>query len=260
MLAKALNGLLGTKAIKIETTKVLKSKCLDKDYCGILLKGKAPDSALKGVMKSLGTKYPSIQLASVDSSVLLLSNIDDHVDEFTKGVHRFVMFKKVSGGLQVANTTKGITDPGRLITSIVAFQGKDLKYPALSSFVDGVVDDSIQAKKIPSLPAVKTRTKKVEKQEREKRQRKIERKENERLKRQQGDFVKKVKEEQGKAEGEDKGKETPEQKAEREKRRRERMAEEAEKWNMMPDEEDDEDDPSDGDFEDEEEEDILDLD
>eukprot|EP00586_Coscinodiscus_wailesii_P000859 CAMPEP_0172490078 /NCGR_PEP_ID=MMETSP1066-20121228/20437_1 /TAXON_ID=671091 /ORGANISM="Coscinodiscus wailesii, Strain CCMP2513" /LENGTH=422 /DNA_ID=CAMNT_0013258383 /DNA_START=95 /DNA_END=1363 /DNA_ORIENTATION=- len=271
MLVKVLRGLLEPRATKLETTKALKSKCLDKEYCGLLLKGGTPEKYLKDAMQSLVIQYPHVQFASVDSSVLIVTNLEDHLEEYQKGIHRFVLFKKVSGSLDV-----NATDNSRLVTSVASFEGKGLTFSALSSFANGALNGSIGFKKIPSLPALKTRTKKMEEAERKKRQRRREAEERERLKK-MGDAEAKAKGEDGDSQqkeqtGYDDGRETPEEKAEREARRRKRMQEEAEKWNIQGEdegEEEDEDNNEDGEESDEEffdldgdedEEDVLDLD
>jgi len=99
MLVKALKNHLEPRTAKIENTKMLKQKCLNKDMCALFLKGGTPDKNVKEAMQNLIISYPKIQFASVDSSVLLLTNLHDYLEMFTKGKHRFLMLKKVSGGL-----------------------------------------------------------------------------------------------------------------------------------------------------------------
>lgn len=260
MLVKVLRGLLEPRAAKLETSKALKSKCLNKEYCGLLLKGDKPNKYLKEAMQTLVVQYPQIQFASMDSSVLLLTNLEDHVEEFQRGVHRFVLFKKVSGSLDV-----NATDNSRLVTSVAAFEGKGLSFSALSSFVNGALNGNISLKKMPALPAMKTRTKKMEEEQKRKRQRKKDQEERARLKKLEGETKKSETPPVQETKSED-GRETPEEKAEREARRRKRMEEDAAKWNIMGEEEDDEEDEGGEDDEedffdlDEDEEDVMDLD
>lgn len=267
MLVKALKNHLEPRTAKIENTKMLKQKCLNKDMCALFLKGGTPDKNVKEAMQNLIISYPKIQFASVDSSVLLLTNLHDYLEMFTKGKHRFLMLKKVSGGLDAIEpesekksededdseeSNKKSEPPkttGRLITSVASFDGKVMSQTTLTSFINGVVNGSIQTKKIPALPAVKTRTKKLEEQERQKRQRAHQRTQNKKSQEQQesssssGAFSDGSKEAR-KAERDKRRAEhmeennvkplTPEQLAERERQRRLRMEEEAAKWNIMP--------------------------
>ena len=117
MLARVLKGMLEPQTAKIESTKDLKSKCLNKNMCALLLKGGTPPQFLKDAFKNLLNTYPDVQFASVDSTTMLLTNLEEHLPVYNKGEHRFVVFKKMSGGI-------GEKD-GRLITSIVPFSSKE---------------------------------------------------------------------------------------------------------------------------------------
>mmetsp|Transcript_17373 Transcript_17373/g.25204 ORF Transcript_17373/g.25204 Transcript_17373/m.25204 type:complete len:452 (+) Transcript_17373:93-1448(+) len=263
MLTKVLKQLLEPHAAKIETTKDLKAKCLNKDVCGLLLKGGKPEPYVKDAVSNLLVKYPKVQFASVDSTVLYMSNLEEYLPEFKSGEHRFVVFKKVSGGLDAGtNETAG---SGRLITSIAPLQSNGVSFSSMSSLVNNAVKGSSSMKKIPSLPAVKTRTRKLEEAERKKRQRKMDQS-NRSSEKQQGSstggggaFSANDGSKEGRKMERDKRREehrkqnnvkpkTPEEIAEMERARRQRMEEEAAKWNIAP-----EDAPEEGDFVDDEE-------
>lgn len=314
MLNKALRSKLEPRTVKIENTKQLKTLCLNKDVCALFLKGGVPvDRRTKDAMADLITTRPDVVFASVDSSALLLTNLEDHLPMYSKGRHRFLTFRKVSGGLEAgddATTSDGDDDAaatssekrkrsGRLITSVANYAGNDYSYDALNAFVNGVRNGSVEAKKLSSLPVVKTRTKKLEEQERQKRARAQERERRKRegdaggsqQQQQSGRFEEGSKEarkedrdrrrrEHLANQGKQHRERTPEEIAEIERKRRQRMEEEAEKWNMKPDDAPDEGDPVDEDGEggsffeedgeddqdvgddgdDEDDEDVLDLD
>jgi len=113
MLAKGLRSKLVPHADKIETTQDLRTKCLDKDICGLLLKGttKAP-TYLKDAMQNLLKEFPNVSFASVDASVLYVKNLEEFLPELKDGQPRFVVFKKLSGSLEKGGD--------RLITSIAS--------------------------------------------------------------------------------------------------------------------------------------------
>ena len=265
MLVKALKYQLEPRTAKIENTKMLKEKCLNQDMCALFLKGGSPDKNVKETIQNLIISYPKIQFASIDASVLLLTNLEEHLPMFKKGQHQFIIFKKLSGGIEVVNEPKDDGEDGekgdksdkktdkksgRLITSVAAFEGKSISMSSLSTFVNGVVNGNIQPKKIPSLPVVKTRTKKLEEKERQKRERAQQRernKKNQKQNEQQASnaYFDERSKEARKAERDRRRAEhnkeknvkplTPEEIAERERKRRLRMEEEAAKWNMVPD-------------------------
>ena len=61
MLVKALKNLLVPKAEKIETTQDLRTKCLDKEVCGLLLKGaKTSPNYVKDAMSKLLVEFPKV--------------------------------------------------------------------------------------------------------------------------------------------------------------------------------------------------------
>ena len=289
MLTKLLKLMLEPHAAKIENTKDLKSKCLNKDMCGLLLKGGQPQPFVKDAVKNLLNKYPNIDFASVDSTVLLLTNLEEFLPEFNKGEHRFVLFKKVSGGLDAAKDDKEAQ--GRLITSILPLENESLSFGSMSNVINAARNGSGKMKKLSALPQVKTRSKKLEEQERKKRERtqKKSQEKNDGGKQQHtpgGSFTINDGSKEGrKAERERRREEhrksnpnyrekTPEEIAEIERKRRQRMEEEAKKWNIAPEDAPPEGDPIDesneyimGDSDDEEdavldddEDEILDLD
>ena len=242
MLIKLLRLKLVPHAKKIETTQDLRAKCLDKDVCGLLLKGenKAP-KYLKDAMQNLVKEFPNVSFASVDTSVLYVLNLEEFLPELRDGQPRFVVFKKVSGSLEKGGA--------RLITSIAPLSTNGVSYGQMSNLVGGVVRGTTQTEKIPVLPTIKTRTKKLEDAERAKRERKSER--------QQPGAGSTPKDTPGGAfrdnDGSSDGRraerdrrraehhknnnvreKTPEEIAEMERQRRKRMEEEAAKWNMAP--------------------------
>ena len=195
------------------------------------------------------------------------------------------MFKKVSGGLAVGdNETKA---EGRLKTSILPLEDPGVSFGAMSTLVSDVLNGK-KMKNIPSLPNIKTRTKKLEESERQKRDRKKDqarRKVQEDQKPPQQTFTANDGSKEGRrlererrrqehnAQNDIKPK-TPEEIAEMERRRRQRMEEEAVKWNIgaedaseeesideewIDDGDEDEGDNPDND-DDEDDEDVLDLD
>jgi len=276
MLVKLLRQMLEPHAQKIENTKDLKVKCLNRDRCGLLLKGGKPEPYVKEAISNLLKKHPDVTFASVDSTVLLLSNLEEYLPEFVKGQHRFVVFEKVSGGLDVGGKDENETEDGgakkekesRLVTSILPLN-EGVSFNAMDRLVVGSKQGKAM-KKIPALPNVKTRTKKLEEAERKKRQRYQDRQ------RQQsssssssshqsgggptgGAFTandgskegRRLERERRRAEHmkqNDVKPKTPEEIAEMERRRRQRMAEEEAKWNIGA-----EDAPPEGDPVDEEE-------
>ena len=240
MLVKLLRAKLVPHAQKVETTQELRTKCLDKEICGLLLKGekKAP-KYLKDAMQNLLKEFPNVSFASVDASVLYVLNLEEFLPELKDGQPRFVVFKKVSG-----STEKG---GDRLITSIASLPSNGVSYGQMSNLVGGVVRGTTVTEKIPVLPSIKTRTKKLEQEERAKRERKS--------KRQQSGGTQKdtpggaFRDNDGSTDGRRAERDrrraehrkthkvrekTPEEIAEMERQRRLRMEEEAAKWNMAP--------------------------
>ena len=195
MLIKLLRSMLEPHAQKIENTRDLKNKCLNKDICGLLLKGGKPETYVKDAISNLLAKHPDVTFASVDSTVLLMNNLEEYLPEFQKGQHRFVLFRKVSGGLDVSSAGKEEKDEddeeegegeemkkkkkeddkkktGRLVTSILPLEDS-ISFGSINTLINKATTDKMR--KIPSLPTVKTRTKKLEEAERKKRQRFLER-------------------------------------------------------------------------------------
>lgn len=240
MLVKALRGLLEPKAAKIETTQDLRTKCLEKDICALLLKGtKQAPKFLKDAMTNLLNEHPKVDFAAIDSSVLYVRNLEEYLEEYDEGTQqpRFVVFKKVSGSSEAGKD--------RLITSIVPLN-EAVSYGTMSNLVASVVSGNVTPQKLSSLPVVKTRTKKLVQEERAKRQRKTQQQD-----RQQesasgagGAFQTNDGSKEGRrAERERRREEhrktnpnfkekTPEEIAEMERQRRIRMEEMAKEWNM----------------------------
>mmetsp|Transcript_15532 Transcript_15532/g.33874 ORF Transcript_15532/g.33874 Transcript_15532/m.33874 type:complete len:439 (-) Transcript_15532:125-1441(-) len=243
MLTKLLKQMLEPHAAKIEKTKELKEKCLNKEVCGLLLKGGKPEPYVKHAVANLLGKYPNVQFASVDSTVLFLTNLEEYLPEYEAGVHRFVVFKKVSGGISAGdNETKA---EGRLKTSILPLETAGVSFGSISTLVSDALNGK-QMKNIPALPNIKTRTKKLEESERQKRDRKKDqarRKAQEDQKPPQQTFTandgskdgRRLERERRRAEHNAANNikpKTPEEIAEMERSRRQRMEEEAAKWNI----------------------------
>lgn len=248
MLTKLLKGMLEPHAAKIENTKDLKSKCLNKPMCGLLLKGGKPEPYVKDAVSNLLGAYPDIQFASVDTTLLLLANLEEYLPEYESGQHRFVLFKKVSGGLEVGDKDKDAEGKGRLVTSILPLEDPSISYGAINALIKKAQSGSRKPTKLPMLPSIKTRTKKLEEAERKKRERIRGQKDKARKKKQAeqtppGMFAENDGSKEGrKAERERRRQEhlknsnikpkTPEEIAEMERKRRARMEEEAAKWNV----------------------------
>jgi len=275
-LTKFLKHMLEPHAVKIEKSKELKEKCLNKDVCALLLKGTTkPEPFVKHAMANLLGKFPSVQFAVVDTTLLFLTNLEEYLPEYVPGEHRFVVFKKVSGGLSESE--------GRLKTSIIPLEDS-LTFNSMSALVSDALKGK-KLKKIPALPNIKTRTKKLEEAERQKRDRQKDqarRKAQEDQKPPQQTFTandgskegRRLERERRRAEHNAQNNvkpKSPEEIAEIERKRRDRMEEESAKWKIegddgeegeTPFEEEAEDEGGDDMYEadDEEDEDVLDLD
>jgi hypothetical protein len=249
MLVQLLRGKLEVRAHKVETTQDLRNKCLDKDMCALLLKGakKAP-GYLKDAMNKLLKEYPNVSFASMDASVLYAKNLEEYLPELADGQPRFVVFKKVSGSLAASGT--------RLITSIAPLATNGVSYGSMSNLVASVVSETATMTKLSSLPLIKTRSKKIEKEEQAKRERKL----DQQRRKESGESPDATpggafSANDGSADGRRAEREkrrtehrkennvrekTPEEIKEMERQRRIRMTEEAERWNMAPDDAPDE--------------------
>jgi hypothetical protein len=253
MLVKLLKARLVPHAAKIETTQDLRTKCLDKDICALLLKGSSkPPVYLKDAMQNLLKEFPKVSFAAIDSSVLYVRNLEEFLPELANEQPRFVVFKKVSGSVSKEGT--------RLITSIAPLPTNGVSYGSMSNLLATVVTSKTTMQKIPVLPSVRTRTKKLEQEEQAKRDRKKNRTSGEGSSSDTpgGSF----RDNDGTAEGRKAERErrraehnkahkirerTPEEIAEMERQRRIRMEEEASKWNIAPDDAPDAGDPVEGD-------------
>jgi hypothetical protein len=289
MLTKALKNLLEPKAEKIETTQDLRSKCLDKDVCALMLKGsKVSPKYAKDAVQKLVVEYPKITFAAVDSSVLYVHGIEaEFLHELVPGMPRFIVFKKTSG-----TADKKKTDGGRLKTTAVALD-VDVAYGPMSNLVASVVSGTATMAKVSTTPTIKTRSKKLEKTENEKRQRRKNRESggsSSSSSDSEGAFHsgendgsatgRKAERDRRRAEHQKNNpnykEKTPEEIKEIEQKRRIRMEEEAKKWNIAPEDADpdggegageeylmedwDEDEEQDLDEDDEDGEDVMDLD
>mmetsp|Transcript_5272 Transcript_5272/g.11969 ORF Transcript_5272/g.11969 Transcript_5272/m.11969 type:complete len:440 (+) Transcript_5272:117-1436(+) len=287
MLTKLLKQMLEPHAAKIEKAKELKEKCLNKEVCALLLKGGKPEPYVKHAVANLLGKYPKVQFASVDSTVLFLTNLEEHLPEYVAGEHRFVVFKKLSGGLSAGdNETKA---EGRLKTSMLSLENPGVSFGDMNTLISDALNGK-KMKSLPSLPSIKTRTKKLEESERLKRDRKKDqarqKTKNDQKPPQQTFSANDGSKEGRKLERDRRRAEhnkdnnvkpkTPEEIAEIEKKRRERMEKESEKWNIgaeddseegesieeewVDDEDEDGNDYVDDDEEEEGDDDVLDLD
>ena len=254
MLAKALTNLLTPKAEKIETTQDLRTKCLDKPICGLLLKGsKQSPNYIKDAMSKLVTEHPAVTFGAIDSSNLYVKGLEaEYLDEFQQDKPRFVVFQKVSGSTSASSSSgekKDKKDTGRLKTSLVTLDDNvSVGYGPMSNLVANVVLKKANMQKVPALPTVKTRTKKLVEEERKKRQRRTEQKDRASSgSGGSGGAFSSSGENDGSAEGRRAERErrreehrrkhnvkpkTPEEIAEMERRRRQRMEEESAKWNV----------------------------
>jgi hypothetical protein len=251
MLMKFVKARVEQRSNKVETTQDLRSNCLDKPFCGLLLKGTTkPTSQLKNIMQTLLKEFGGsastipISFASMDSSVLYLKNLEsEYLPELTGTNPRFVVFKKLGGSLSD-------TKAGRLITSVAVFpsDSASMTPASISQFVQKVVNGEVETQKIPALPQVQTRTKKLVEEEKAKKERKSKREQDAKSGSSSSE------ENDGSRDGRRAERErrraehyaahnvkpkTPEEIAEMERQRRVRMAEEAEKWNIDNSEEGD---------------------
>jgi hypothetical protein len=279
MLVKALKNLLEPKAIAIQTTQDLRAKCLDTDICAVLLKGsKTSPSYVKDAMTKLIQEYSSsssslsrgkkrVTFGVVDTTVLYLKNVEEYLPEFVTGQPRFVIFQKVIASDDDKQKKKKSGGAGagadRLKTSISFLPTAGVSYGPMSNLLDSVLAQTATVQKISSLPTIKTRTKKLEQEERAKRDRKKksqEERNSQQQQQQQKDETKKnsgsgssnsgaFSANDGSAEGRRLERErrrvehlkqnpnykerTPEEIAEMERKRRQRMEEEAARWNIV---------------------------
>ena len=260
MLTKALKNLLEPRSEKIETTQDLRSKCLDKDVCALLLKGsKVSPKYVKDAITKLVVEYPAVTFAAIDTSVLYVKGLEaEFLSELIPGMPRFIVFKKTSG-----TTDKSKTESSRLKTTAIALD-VDVAYGPMSNLVASVVSgsNSNDMTKVSTTPTIKTRTKKLEKEENAKRQRRKNREDggSSSSSDSSGSSGGSNGENDGSAEGRKAERDrrraehrksnpnykekTPEEIKEMERQRRIRMEAEAEKWNMSP--EDGEDGDGDG--------------
>lgn len=249
MLTKVLRNLLERRAAKIETTQELRTKCLDKDICGLLLKGsKQAPSYVKSAMNKLLEEFPTVAFGFVDSTVEYVMNAEEFLPEYQDEQPRFVVFRKVSGGTGAADSKE------RLKTSLAALPTNGVAYGPMSNLVASVVQQTAVMTKVPVLPVIKTRTKKLEQEERNKRARKLEQQRRQAEGRSgrtttgsgDGSFSeandgsrdgRRAERERRRAEHmaqHNVKPKTPEEIAELERQRRIRMDEEAAKWNIAP--------------------------
>jgi hypothetical protein len=250
MLAKFLREKLEVGASRLETTQDLRSKCLDKDVCALLLKGqKDSPSYLKDAMKKLVAEFPNVSFAAVDANVLYVLNLEEHLPELSGGQPRFAVFKKLAGGVD--------SKSDRLKTSVAMLPTNGVGYGPMSNLLASVVNGSADMKKLTSLPVIQTRTKKLEEKERAKRNRQYQRSAgsgDQRSTTSGGAFHendgswdgRKAERDRRRAEhraNNNVREKTPEEIAEIERRRRLRMEEQAAKWNVAP-----EDLPPEGDY------------
>ena len=267
MLVKALKNLLTPKAEKIETTQDLRTKCLDKDICALLLKGsKQSPNYIKDAMEKLITEFPKVAFGAVDTSVLYVKGLEaEYLQEFTAGQARFAVFQKVSG-----TADKSKSDASRLKTSVASLDVSPA-YGPMSNLIGDVVSGKTAMQKVSTLPTIKTRTKKLEQEEQAKRQRRTEQQSrkssdtgsgtggggyfNEQTSNDGTADGRKAERERRRAEHRANNpnykEKTPEEIAEIERQRRARMEEEASKWNVAPDDAPDAGEPVGGDYMDE---------
>jgi hypothetical protein len=263
MLIKALKNLLTPKAEKIETTQDLRTKCLDRDICALLLKGaKTSPNYVKTAMDKLLVEYPKVAFAAVDTSVLYIKGLEaEYLTEFQPDRPRFAVFEKVGGpssSSSSSTTDDDTNNTSRLKTSVVTLPDS-VTYGPMSNLIASVIQKTATMQKVSSLPTIKTRTKKLEQEERAKRQRRQEQQQRQHQRDtgrssssggggDNGYFS--SSENDGSPDGRRAERErrraehrasnpnykdkTPEEIAEMEQQRRRRMEEEAAKWNVAP--------------------------
>lgn len=275
MLLKLLKQMIEPHPTKISNTKNLKATCLDKEYCAVLIKGDTPTPKLKASMQQLMETYEdnkSLEFASLDGTALAITNLEEYQELVPKGKFQFLLFKKVSGGLKAATSSEpkkksndDLDEEGgdneeetkpkpkqktksdsRLISSASIYESEDYSFSALQSFLSTQMS-SLAFKKLPVLPAISTRTKKVEKISAEKRNRILEQRRRAYEKQINPELEKENlsadRHAERRADREEKRAEhnkqhnvkqrTPEEIAEIERARRKRMEEEAAKWNIQ---------------------------
>jgi len=284
MLLKLLRQMIEPHPTKISSTKVLKASCLDKEYCAVLIKGGTPTSTIKSSIQKLMETYENqsnIEFASVDGTALAMTNLEEYQELVPKGKFQFWLFKKVSGGLKVASSAsstrkskdesteeddediettikpqekkQATKSDSRLISSTAIHQSEDFSYKALHTFLSTQMSSSSSLTKLSVLPAITTRTKKVEEASANKRNRILEQRQrvydnqqNPNQEQQSSSTFSNNKHDERRADREQKRAEhnkehnvkqrTPEELAERERSRRQRMEEEAAKWNIQEEE------------------------
>jgi hypothetical protein len=264
MLTKAIKNLLAAKAEKIETTQDLRTKCLDREICALLLKGaKTSPNYVKTAMEKLLVEYPQVAFAAVDTSVLYIKGLEaEYLTEFQPDRPRFAVFEKVAGSSSSTSTAKSDNNKNssRLKTSVVTLRDS-VAYGPMSNLIASVIQKTATMQKVSSLPTIKTRTKKLEQEERAKRQRRQEQQYRQHHQhdtdsssgggggRSDGYFStggendgsrdgRRAERERRRAEHRANNpnfkEKTPEEIAEMEQQRRRRMEEEAAKWNVAP--------------------------
>jgi len=175
---------------KIKTSRDLKSKCLNRNMCFLILKPKSVDDKFAKMMKRLLKKYKDVRFCIVESEHVLVSHVEEYIPLYD-GKIRIVVFQR--------NNNKG--------KSVLSFSylNKNVDYKNMDQLLKRVVQrNSIEWKKLPLIPYIQTRSKKNEK---------LDIKKRERLKKQEGKLF-----------GESKIRNHPEYKDKiKEKKRRKRM-------------------------------------
>ena len=237
MLTKTLQNLLETRSTTIGTTQDLRVKCLNQPYCALLLKGtKTVDTNTKKAYQKLMNEFPKVTFAAIDSTNLYVSQLEAELDDLVEGHHRFVIFQKISGGLG--------TNDARLITSFASQPGR-IHAATMSTFLTSVLAGTTPTHKLPALPMIKTRSKKLVQEEKAKKQRKAQPKSTPSSSSSSSSSTANDGTKDGRRMERDKRREehrattgakerTPEELQEMERRRRIRMEEEAAKWNIAP--------------------------
>jgi hypothetical protein len=105
-------------------------------------------------MTNLLQQHSNVALCHVDASVLFVRNLEDYLDDVSAGTHWFVVFQKVSGGLDAKSD--------RFITSMAPLQDKKIGYVSMNDLVQSVVGGKATMTPIPALPVISIRTKKLE--------------------------------------------------------------------------------------------------
>ena len=183
VLANAIKSLLEPRTVKVESTSQLSTRCLERDYCLLLLKGGEVTQQVKGIFKELIEDFsPTVQFAHIDSSVVAMNLESSKGLEFVEGQHRLVMFrrlpspegkkdeKKKKKTTTTKKRAKSVEDDGEddsesedekevVATSARLYKSNDYSAEALTAFIASSLKDDESFKVLKTLPKTSIRTK-----------------------------------------------------------------------------------------------------